>query len=599
MKHLIVPPHLAVKAMRDNGYKNAAYALAELMDNSIQAGATKIELLCEEQIVQLAQRQGRRIKEVAVLDDAKGMDSEVLRMALQFGNGTRLEESNQNGIGRFGMGLPASSISQCRRVDVWSWQSGSKVALHSYLDLDRIEAGEMAEIPAPVAGEIPAKWIQRAKKVGDSGTLVIWSKTDKMLWKTAAALFGNSEFVVGRMYRRFISRGDVAIRMAAFEGDCDYEPVSERYITPNDPLYLTVDTSTPSPWDKEPMFEIYGDGPVEMKVKHRGRQHTVRLTFSVAKKEVRTGHSPGSRAYGRHAARNTGLSIVRADRELELDESWSDPSEPRDRWWGIEVDFPPALDSIFGVTNNKQHAHNFSEFASIGIHEFLGDRSLAEVQEEMLEEEDPRGPLLAIANQIERTRSVIRKLLRAQTANEGGSKKSRHQRNSAESKGTDVTRARQNDGHHGASDDGESMPEDERKKDISNELEQQGIDGDTAGEMAAITVSNGLKYVFAAADIGTPAFFSVRQKGGSILITLNMEHPAYEKLVEVLDPEDASGGGDDPQARLSLASDGLKLLLMAWARYEDEQPDGKRREQAQDARTDWGRLARDFLSSED
>ena len=33
----IIPPELAVKAMRDSGYKNTAYALAELIDNSVQA----------------------------------------------------------------------------------------------------------------------------------------------------------------------------------------------------------------------------------------------------------------------------------------------------------------------------------------------------------------------------------------------------------------------------------------------------------------------------------------------------------------------------------------------------------------------------------
>ena len=56
MNFSIVPTHLAVKAMRDNGYKNAAYAIAELMDNSIQAGAKNVELLCAEQSTQLAQR---------------------------------------------------------------------------------------------------------------------------------------------------------------------------------------------------------------------------------------------------------------------------------------------------------------------------------------------------------------------------------------------------------------------------------------------------------------------------------------------------------------------------------------------------------------
>ncbi|MEH2162061.1 MAG: hypothetical protein V7K38_13710 [Nostoc sp.] len=35
--HDIVPTHLAVQAMRDNGYKNAAYAIAELMDTALTA----------------------------------------------------------------------------------------------------------------------------------------------------------------------------------------------------------------------------------------------------------------------------------------------------------------------------------------------------------------------------------------------------------------------------------------------------------------------------------------------------------------------------------------------------------------------------------
>ncbi len=110
----LVPTHLAVAAMRDNGYRNTAYAVAELIDNAIQAEATEIELLCSEAEELVQQRIRRRIKQVAVLDNGTGMDDAVLRMALQFGNGTHL--GDRNGIGRFGMGLPSASISQCRRV---------------------------------------------------------------------------------------------------------------------------------------------------------------------------------------------------------------------------------------------------------------------------------------------------------------------------------------------------------------------------------------------------------------------------------------------------------------------------------------------------
>ncbi len=43
----------------------------------------------------------------------------------------------------------------------------------------------------------------------------------------------------------------------------------------------------------------------------------------------------------------------------------------------------------------------------------------------------------------------------------------------------------------------------------------------------------------------------------------------------------------------------LRTLLIAWARYEDEQPVGIRQENARNARNDWGRVARDFLSSDE
>src|SRR5262245_29147694 len=147
-----VPTHLVVKAMRDSGYKNAAYAIAELMDNSIQAGATSVELLCSEDEVQLQTRRRRRLDQIAVLDNGSGMDGRTLRTALQFGNGSYLDA--KQGMGKFGMGLPNSSVSQCTRVDVWTWQSGPDSAIHTYLDVKQILDG-MTEVPDPEEKPIP------------------------------------------------------------------------------------------------------------------------------------------------------------------------------------------------------------------------------------------------------------------------------------------------------------------------------------------------------------------------------------------------------------------------------------------------------------
>ncbi len=606
MNFSIVPVHLAVRAMRDNGYKNAAYALAELMDNSVQAGAKHVELLCAESVVQNSQRERRRISRIAVLDDASGMDADTLRMALQFGNGTRLDPSLHDGIGRFGMGLPASSMSQCQRVDIWTWQDGMENALHTYLDLEEIVTQKMMDVPEPELSAPPQIWRDVGTAWGESGTLVVWSRLDRLMWKTASALIENSEFVIGRMYRRFLVDGSVDIRLAAFVEDRSQNVTIDRPARPNDPGYLMLETSTPAPYDKMPLFEPWGGKDFEVihEIEFRGAIHPVTIRYTFAKESAREGHNPGSRNYGKHAGRNVGLSIVRAGRELELDVGWTDPSEARDRWWGIELEFPPALDEIFGVTNNKQHAHNISELAMIKIEDLLVEGvTIAELQENLAAEEDPRAPLFSIAWQIQKTRGVLRRLLKAQTASENVRKGGRHDadKNSPESRATEVTRDRQEQGHSGRSDQGEQRPAEEREREIEMELEEQGVPAEAAKEMAARTISTGLKYVFARADLETPAFFSVRQKGGSILITLNTSHPAFSSLVEVLerDSEDEQSDDEDLKRRLDNALEGLKLVLMAWARYEDEQPDGRRRDQAQETRVDWGRLARQFLQREE
>ena len=51
------------------------------------------------------------------------------------------------------------------------------------------------------------------------------------------------------------------------------------------------------------------------------------------------------------------------------------------------------------------------------------------------------------------------------------------------------------------------------------------------------------------------------------------------------------------EERLKRASLGLKLLILSWARYEDEQID-KFRDRVKQVRREWGKVARDFLETE-
>lgn len=600
--HDIVPAHLAVQAMRDNGYKNAAYAIAELMDNAIQAEATKVELLCGEKKELAAKRVSSRIFQIAVLDNGSGMDASVLRMALQFGNGTNLTEDKQTGIGKFGMGLPSSSISQCERVDVWSWQNGSDTALHSYLDLDEIRAKKLTEVPEPQHNKVPELWRQVSKGLGKSGTLVVWSKIDRCIWKTAKTIIDNSEFLIGRMYRKFLENGQVSIRMLAFDIDNHGNKISEKMALPNDPSYLMAKTSCPEPFANTPMFQVW-ENDYEPTINFRGKEHKVKVRFSFAKEEARIpnkpGIQPGSLPHGKHAEKNVGISIIRADRELELDQSLIIKYDPTERWWGVEIDFPPALDDLFGVTNNKQSARNFAELVKIDPESLLEDgRTMAQFKEELKENDDPRESLLEIIHRIRKNISSLRRLITNQTKGSRTSSQ-RHDIHLAEKVATTVTEKRKEEGHPGQSDQDEALPKSVRQEAIELTLKDQGVSEVKAKELAASTVDDGLKYTFVEADLEMAAFFSVKSRGGAIIVTLNTNHPAYKNLVEILEEDVEGVDAETLRSRLTNSLSGLKLLLMSWARYEDEETDGRRRQAIQDSRVDWGRVARQFLEQDE
>jgi hypothetical protein len=582
----IVSAELAIEAMRDNGYKNTATAVAELIDNSIQAGGSKIELMCVEKIDYAMANPKARISEIGVLDDGHGMDANVLVAAMQFGNGTRLND--RSGMGRFGMGLPASSISQARRVDVWSWKKPGEV-LHTYLDIDNLGEGL---VPAPVKADIPEIWKKASQGVQKTGTLVVWSKLDRCVWKTAEALIRNSEFVIGRMYRKFIFDGKVAIRMCAFSDTAPTVKTMDQFAQANDPGYLITPSSTPEPYDQTALFNVWSEKPIV--VDYAGEKHTVNVRYSLVKPEARkvadgSGFA-GAKDFGKHAKRNVGISLVRAGRELVLDQNLVNSYEPTERWWGVEIEFPPTLDVVFGVTNNKQEARNFSSVAeAIASKSFEGtfQQEIARLQENG----DPTVSLYEIIHQVDNQLSIMRKQLKANAPKPPGGKK----RYEAEVTATAVTKKRQDDNHAGSSDAGELEDEEARKTALIADLTDAGVGAIPAEELVSKVIESGIKYIFVPADLEGSIFFSVRPVAGEIVIKINNNHAAFDKLLSVLEePVSDDVTAAELANRLSKASDGLKLLLMSWARYEDEAGTALKT-QLQDMRTDWGRIAAEFL----
>jgi hypothetical protein len=125
------------------------------------------------------------------------------------------------------------------------------------------------------------------------------------------------------MYRKFLHDGRVTIRFAALNAADPEGTLREGFALPNDPGYLMAQTSCYPPFHDTPMFQPWGDHPEAVfGIKFRGHVHPVRVRFSIAKEEARRTNNAGSLPHGRHAARNVGVSIVRADRELELDQNY-------------------------------------------------------------------------------------------------------------------------------------------------------------------------------------------------------------------------------------------------------------------------------------
>lgn len=594
----IIPPELAVRAMRDSGYKNTAYALAELIDNSVQANATGVDVICIEEYRQINQRSRHRIQAIGILDNGEGMSPETLRLALQFGNGTHL--TDRKGIGRFGMGLPNSSISQCRRVEVWTWQSGPDNAMYTYLDVDEIEGRKMFAVPAPSHRPLPDEWHVRSKIIGTTGTLVLWRNFDnhRLSWRGALATLRNTELLIGRMYRKFIDYGRLSVRLLALrEGQA--EPAFNKPVRVNDPLYLMRNSSTPSPFDTQPMFQRWGDQDEKIPIHYNGATHEVVVRMSWAREETvpEDKSDRGAKPYGKHAAKNIGLSIVREGRELDLDPSWTNSYDPIERWWGVEVEFPSTLDEVFGVTNTKQNATIFSHMAQFEWRdEANSGESLSEFRDRIRSEGDPRWLLLPIVDHIRQQINQVRKRLKDQTKGHRG-KKGRHDEPAVEDLATTKFRKRAEEGHPTDADSAE-FNEEHRKSFEQDLRDDKRYPRNIAEAIASATLMRKRKVVFLTKAMEGYAFFNVEHKqGGLTAIVFNTDHPFYGQLMESLKPDIGDESDADLVDRIHKAADTLELLFAAWARYEMEEV--RQQDRLFGMRQEWGKMARFFLTEQD
>jgi len=355
----IVDAYLALNALRQVGYRNTATAVAELVDNSIEAEAKKITIVTLSAREPVAKRTVYRVQKIAVLDDGQGMTPDELGRCLSLGWGTRLD--TRDGLGRFGFGLKGSSLSQAELVEVYSWQNGS---VHkTYLDLPEVKEGRQQYLKSVEETDLPKEIVEAVGgKIGSSGTLVLWSKLDGVDFKRPSTLFSRMQEELCRIYRHFLDDNDDYGKkrdVSLVDFDLDNNKVEASHdLKPNDPLYLLEPSSCPDSNGKATNVEF--EKPYAIQVEYeQGKFSDIEIRLSIAKPE--TQKMGGNSNLGKHYARNTGISFVRAGREIDFGSFGFLDSDTRQRWWGVEVRFKPVLDELFGVTNNKQHIRGFKK----------------------------------------------------------------------------------------------------------------------------------------------------------------------------------------------------------------------------------------------
>ena len=624
----IVDTKMTVGAMRDSGYKSTTHALAELIDNSIESRATGIEIFG---VSRQDNHTGRfTLKELAVLDNGEGMDKNTLRGSLRYGYGTRQQ---RQGIGRFGLGLPNSSMSQARRVDVWSWQSGATNAFHAELSIEDVECGARV-IFEPNLLPIPDVYLEASRNVlGDSGTLVVWSDLDRVEWKQASTTFKHTEALLGRIYRRFLAKPSERLRpevprtediglqrtitcIPIQENECMSEAQEDGIIEvrPNDPLYLMTGTSCPEHFGPGPMFKELDASPFPVTVNYKGQQYHVYVRASYARAHVRDSSDPeanwpqefigrdaGHAPWGKHADHNMGVSLVRAHREIEIDRSWVNGNDPTERWWTVEVDFPTALDEVFGVTNNKQGTMTFQRLAQYDWRReaLPGEESSGDVRRRMEEDGDHRVCLLELHKQIRNVIAVMRPRVKEKIQLRG----QRHVPNEdqkADAMATAAIKRRIVEGHQGESDRAGELGTEEEHKEAQVELlvEKHRLDQSDALQRVAETIEAGNRVRWIRSAQSSAAFFDVESLPNVIQVALNTKHPVYSHLYDVMHPDVDELTEDEVRERLEKSAAAFRILIYSWARYEEEQTDRVRR-QVRDSRVEWGKYAEEFLDEDD
>lgn len=390
-----------ITGMRDIGYKNPAWAMAELIDNAIQASAQRVEVHFG---FDASNKSKAKPDQIALIDDGAGMIPEMISYAVRWGGTDR--EGDRHGFGRFGFGLPSASVSMASRYTVYSktrdgeWHAVT-IDLNDLANLGT-DATKADALLQPKPATLPI-WLLSAQRNGmdvgslKSGTVIVLEDLDRLRkeggWILTKTLKSKLLEYFGIIYRHWVSEIQIVVDGVRCEA------IDPLFQMPHGRHY--AETAVMAKPVKTAAFGV---------TTQSGQTGMVRIRASVLPPQFSWATPNDLASSTKHNKRwdiikreeNNGLAICREGRQIDVvSPNWG-KFQNQDRYLKIEVDFDPELDEYFGVTTSKQQ---------ITIDEVMWDKLKSSGKE--------AGNLVALVQEMRREWNSQNESLRAAKENMG------------------------------------------------------------------------------------------------------------------------------------------------------------------------------------
>ncbi len=323
-------------------------AIADLVDNSIDAGATRVSIRLL--------TTGERLAQVEVLDNGRGMDDARITQAMTIGHQREYVETD---LGHFGMGLKAASFGHSDVLTVWSRRSGSAAVGRRIRRAD-FSHDFSCEVLSTEAASTASE--HRALVFGtDIGTSVVWtqirnayrgiSSAEATTWLTATEHVLRSH--LGVVFHRLLAASKL-----------DLEIVVDELQDAADAVGLPVSTIDP--------FAYATSGhpgyPKALVAVAGGREVRLMCHIWPAKSDI-----TGFRIAGKGGEQFQGFYIYRNDRLLQAG-GWSDTANPSPsrQLARVTLDDPTAIGS-FVTMNPEKHGLKFEPIFHDAVSHAIAD----------------------------------------------------------------------------------------------------------------------------------------------------------------------------------------------------------------------------------